>query len=136
MRLSELRAALGRHFAVLRFAPDGEHLECEAPEPLTLEIVKGLQDYRPHVLRQVKEGRLADGRLDFATLRDQPGRCASCSWWQGPDAYGDGLCVLGRQAHGWPYGNPDAPVMTTALHCCAAQGGQGWQAKRSVPASR
>lgn len=83
-----------------------------------------------------ERGRLPDGYLNVAVLQNHPGRCASCARWQGPDAYGDGLCVLGRQAHGWPYGNPNAPVMTTALHCCAAHGGQGWQAKRSVPAPR
>ncbi len=72
--------------------------------------------------------RLLGGHLNAAVLQLQPGRCASCARWQGPDEYGDGLCPLGRAAHGWLDGNPYAPVMTTALHECAAQAGRGWQA--------
>ena len=74
--------------------------------------------------------RLPDGRLNAAVLQLQPGRCASCTHWQGPDEYGDGLCPLGRRAHGWYDGNPDAPVMTTPLHECAAHAGRGWKRRR------
>ena len=80
---------------------------------------------------RLERGQHPDERLTAAALEGQPGRCVSCSQWQGPDAHGDGLCPLGRAAHGWLDGNPDAPVLTVALHVCAAHNGQGWQAGQS-----
>ena len=73
-------------------------------------------------------GRLPDGRIDMQRLAHQQGVCLTCARWQ-PDEYGDGLCPLGRRAHGWYDGNPAAPVITTAAHRCAAKNGAGWQAK-------
>lgn len=68
-----------------------------------------------------------------AELGQQPGRCGSCFRWEGPDEYGDGLCPLGRKAHGWLDGNPDVPVICTVHHQCAAYGGKGWKARRGTP---
>ena len=88
-----------------------------------------MREHREALLRQVQEGRLPDGRLDVAALSALPGHCGSCARWQGPDAYGDGLCPLGRAAHGWHDGNPKAPVLTTPHHACAAYSGKGWKAR-------
>ena len=94
-----------------------------------LHVRQMLRVHREALLRQVQEGRLPDGRLDVAALSALPGRCGSCARWQGPDAYGDGLCSLGRAAHGWHDGNPRAPVLIVPHHKCAAHGGAGWKAK-------
>lgn len=56
------------------------------------------------------------------------GRCDQCAHWEGPDEFGDGLCLLGRRAHGWLDGNPDLPVLCTAHHHCSAYGGLGFEA--------
>ncbi|WP_156372831.1 hypothetical protein [Deinococcus sp. Leaf326] len=94
----------------------------ETPENLTEtpEIARCFSGVSENQTPETPE-RLPDGRLNAVVLRLRPGRCASCAHWQGPDEYGDGLCPLGRLAHGWLDGQRDAPVMTTALHECAAQ---------------
>lgn len=127
MTLGELCRALGQHGVSLALTPEGKIKPTAAQQP-PAELVESIKAHRAVLVRRLERGQLPDGRLNMAALQDQPGRCVSCSRWQGPDEYGDGLCVLGRAAHGWPYGNPDAPVMTTAHHCCAAYGGKGWKA--------
>lgn len=132
MTLVELCRALAQHGVSLALTAEGK-LKPTADQQPPSAVVESIRAHRALLVRRLERGQHPDGRLNVAALQ---GRCANCGRWQGPDEYGDGLCVLGRAAHGWPYGNPDAPVMTTALHCCAAYGGQGWQAKRSVPAPR
>lgn len=73
---------------------------------------------------------------DWAAMGTESGRCGSCARWTRTDYILEGECNAGRRAHGWFDGNPQAPVIITIAHRCAAHGGQGWQAKRSVPATR
>ncbi|GAA5513803.1 hypothetical protein Dcar01_02551 [Deinococcus carri] len=126
MTLTELRRTLAPLGVSLSVTPAGK-LRYDAPRGLPAELVEAMRAQRAALLRQVEEGRLPDGRLDVAALAAAPGRCGCCARWQGPDAYGDGLCPLGRAAHGWADGNPKAPVLTVAHHHCAAHGGQGWK---------
>lgn len=115
-------------------AKTAESLEA-APSPLPTAPSGGIGGGGAGVSGEISQDapahpdRLPGGYLNAAVLQLQPGRCASCAHWQGPDEYGDGLCPLGRAAHGWLDGNPAAPVMTTALHECAAQAGRGWKAR-------
>lgn len=127
MRLAEVRAALVRHGVSLAATPEGK-LRPRAELPPPRELVEAMREHRAALLRQVEESRLPDGCLDLAQLGTLPGRCATCARWQ-PDGYGDGLCPLGRAAHGWADGNPEAHVITTALHECAGHAGRGWKAK-------
>ena len=131
MNLGELRHLLTTSGVALTVTPEGK-LRYEAPHGLTPDVVEAMRQHREALLRQVQEGRLPDGRLDVAALSALPGHCGCCARWQGPDAYGDGLCPLGRAAHGWPDGNPDAPVLTPPHHTCAAYSGQGWKARGSA----
>ena len=132
MRLSDLRRELVRHGVNLAVSEAGK-LRPSAATPPPAELVEAMREHRAALLRQVQEGRLPDGRLDVAALSALPGRCGSCARWQGPDAYGDGLCSLGRAAHGWHDGNPRAPVLIVPHHKCAAHGGAGWKAKGRLP---
>ena len=139
--LAQLRAARGQSPGSAAPAPETQAAPAPAPlpprpvpvpstpPPPPAALVEAMREHRAALLRQVQEGRLPDGRLDVAALSALPGRCGSCARWQGPDAYGDGLCPLGRAAHGWHDGNPKAPVLTTPHHKCAAHGGAGWKAK-------
>lgn len=104
-------------------------LRYDAPGPLPVVLVEGMKAHRAALLRQVEEGRATDGRLNVAALAAQPGHCGCCAHWEGPDAYGDGLCPLGHGAHGLLGGNPDRPVMTVSHHSCAAREGRGWKSK-------
>lgn len=79
--------------------------------------------------KQVDPFRLPDGQWDVAALAAQPGHCGCCAHWEGPDAYGDGLCRLGRASHGWADGNPTLPVLTFPHTICAARTGRGWKSK-------
>lgn len=128
MRLGELRAQLARHGVSLTVTEEGK-LRPHAAEAPPAKLIEAIREHRAALLRQVGEGRLPDGSLDVARLAAAPGHCGCCSRWQGPDAYGDGLCPLGRAAHGWADGNSAAPVLTAVHHRCAAHGGQGWRAK-------
>lgn len=130
MTLARLCAQLDQHGLVLTLTPEGR-LRPTANHPPPDELLVAIRAHRALLVRRLERGQHPDGRLNTGALEGQPGRCVSCSRWQGPDAYGDGLCVLGRGAHGWLDGNPDAPVMTGALHDCAAHNGQGWQAGQS-----
>jgi hypothetical protein len=123
-----VRLSLVRHGITLSLTAEGK-IKPKADQPPPAELVEGMREHREHLVRQLKEGRLPDGRLDVAALSLQPGRCASCGWWIGPDEYGDGRCPLGRAAHGWPDGNPNEAVLTTALHHCQAREGRGWEPK-------
>lgn len=68
-------------------------------------------------------------RPDAAALAQTPGHCGCCARWT-PTGYPlEGECSAGRRAHGWPDGNPDAPVLTTPHHTCAAYSGRGWKAR-------
>lgn len=127
MTLTELCRALTQHGVSLALTAEGK-LKPTADQQPPAELLESIKAHRDHLVRRLERGQFPDGRLNVAALQDQPGRCASCSRWQGPDEFGDGLCVLGRQAHGWPYGNPEAPVITTALHICGAYDGRGWKA--------
>lgn len=129
MRLSDLRRELVRHGVNLAVGEAGK-LRPSAATPPPAELVEAMREHRAALLRQVQEGRLPDGRLDVTRLSSTPGHCGCCARWQGPDAYGDGLCPLGRAAHGWADGNPDAPVLTVAHHECGAYEGQGWKRRR------
>lgn len=126
MTLGELRRVLAAQAVRLTVTAEGK-LRYEAPNGLTEAVVDAMRAHRAALLRQAQADRLPDGRLNAAVLQLQLGRCASCAHWRGPDEYGDGLCPLGRRAHGWADGNPDAPVITTPLHECAAHGGKGWK---------
>lgn len=126
MTLGELRRELVRHGVTLAVSEAGK-LRPSAATPPPRELVEAMREHREALLRQVAEGRLPDGRLDLARLSSAPGHCGCCARWQGPDEYGEGLCPLGRAAHGWPDGNPKAPVLTAAHHACAAHGGEGWK---------
>ncbi|MDK2014516.1 MULTISPECIES: hypothetical protein [unclassified Deinococcus] len=128
MTLSELRAALAQAGVHLGCTEAGR-LRYDAPGPLPVALVESMKAHRAALLRQVEQGRTADGRLNVAALAAQRGHCGCCARWNGPDAYGDGLCSLGRAAHGWLDGNPRAPVLTVAHHACAAQAGKGWKAR-------
>lgn len=77
---------------------------------------------------QTSSSGRSDGRIDMQQVAQQKGVCLTCARWQ-TDEFGDGLCPLGRRAHGWYDGNPTLAVITTAAHRCAAHGGAGWQAK-------
>lgn len=128
--MAELCRALTQHGVSLALTPDGK-LKPTADQPPPAAVVESIKAHRVALVRRLERGQHPDGRLNASILEGQPGRCVSCGRWQGPDAYGDGLCILGRGAHGWLDGNPDAPVLTGALHVCAAHNGQGWQVKQS-----
>lgn len=128
MRLAELREHLARHGVSLTVTEEGK-LRPHAPEAPPAELLEAMREHRAALVRQVKEGRLPDGRLDVARLAAAPGHCGCCARWQGPDEYGEGRCPLGRAAHGWADGNPKAPVLTVPHHACAAYDGQGWKAR-------
>jgi len=158
VRLSELQAALARHFAVVRFAPDGKHLECEALKPLTSEIVKGLQEHRGALLEAVqneaKRGHTAPSddsrRLTSEPISptnparwpapavvarsQQPGHCGCCARWVARPAPAEhmGECSAGRAALGELHGDPLAPVEIQATHACQAHGGSGWRAMPKI----
>jgi len=158
VRLSELQAALARHSAVLRFAPDGEHLECEALQPLTPEIVKGLQEHRAALLRQVQEALQNDmdqqqtsletaptharwPALDLLARAQQPGHCGCCARWAAYPSPADhmGVCSAGRAAHGWLDGAAHASVETQVGLRCQVYEGTGWEVrpeKSSVKSTR
>lgn len=127
MRLGELRAQLARHGVSLTITEEGK-LRPHAAEAPPAELIEAIREHRAALLRQVEEGRTADGRLDVAWLATQPGRCGTCTRWRGPDTYSDGQCRLGRAAHGWADGDPLAPVTTTVHHACQAlvSGVLGW----------
>lgn len=127
MTLAELGRALAQHGVILALTAEGK-LKPTADQQPPGDLVDAIRAHRAVLVRRLERSQHPDGRLNVAALQDQPGRCASCGRWQGPDEYGDGLCLLGRAAHGWPDGRPDAPVLTTALHECAAYGGKGWKA--------
>lgn len=131
MRLSELLPELVQHGVSLSLTPDGK-LRRQADQPPPAAVVESIREHRALLVRRLERGQRPDGRLNAAALKGQPGRCVGCAHWQGPDTYGDGLCLLGRGAHGWLDGNPAAPVLTPALHACAAQNGQGWQVKQQT----
>lgn len=129
MKLGALRRLLASRNVTLTKTADGK-LHFKAPGGLETEIVAVMEAHRADLLKQVDEGRTADGRLNAAELSRQSGRCASCDRWTGPDEYGLGVCPLGREAHGWFDGKVDSPVMTVALHECVAHGGKGWKRSR------
>lgn len=124
MTLAELGRALAQHGVFLTLTPDGK-LKPTADQQPPADLVEAIRAHRAVLVRRLERGQLPDGRLNMAALQ---GRCVSCGRWQGPDEYGDGLCPLGRGAHGRLDGNLAAPEMTTALHLCAAHGGKGWKA--------
>ena len=128
MRLSDLRRELVRHGVSLAVSEAGK-LRPSAATPPPAEVVEAMREHRAALLRQVAEGRLPDGRLDVARLSSAPGHCGCCARWT-PTGYPlEGECSAGRRAHGWPDGNPDAPVLTTPHHTCAAYSGRGWKAR-------
>ncbi|WP_216319742.1 hypothetical protein [Deinococcus aestuarii] len=128
MRLVELRRELVRHGVSLAVTAEGK-LRPSADARPPRELVEAMREHRAALLRQVEEGRLPDGRLDVDRLAAEPGHCGCCARWQGPDAYGDGMCPLGRAAHGWADGSPTALVLTPSHHGCGAHSGQGWQVR-------
>jgi hypothetical protein len=70
-------------------------------------------------------------RPDWATLGSQPGHCGSCARWEDAPDWGPlmGECMAGRRAHGWPDGNPSAPVVIHLGHRCAAHDGTAYRSK-------
>ena len=128
MTLGELVRLLDQHGVNLALTAEGK-LKPTADQQPPAEVIEGIRAHRAALVRRLERGQRADGRLDVARLSALPGHCGSCARWQGPDAYGDGLCSLGRAAHGWHDGNPRAPVLIVPHHKCAAHGGAGWKAK-------
>lgn len=131
MTLVGLSARLRQHGVSLTLTPEGK-LRPTARQAPPEELLQAVRDHRDPLVRRLARGQRPDGRLDVATLSAAPGRCVTCRRWTGPDAFGDGLCPLGRHAHGWLDGDPDAPVITAALHVCAAHQGNGWQVRRTA----
>jgi len=73
----------------------------------------------------------APPRPDWAALGSQPGHCGSCTRWEDAPDWGPlmGECMAGRRAHGWPDGNPSAPVVIHMGHRCAAHDGTAYRSK-------
>lgn len=106
-------------------------------DALLAEKVDSDQGVRPSPPRPAGgtvSGKTAPQQLNSAhsvpvALQAESGRCGSCRRWTPAEYPLEGECNAGRRAHGWFDGDPQAPVLTTPHHRCAAQGGQGWQAK-------
>ena len=135
MSVASLFAALEAAGARLALSEDGEGLTLSGKRPpaALLEAVRAERAaLLAHLRGAAKEEAApapASSSPDVARLAQTPGHCGCCARWT-PTGYPlEGECSAGRRAHGWPDGNPDAPVLTTPHHTCAAYSGQGWKAR-------
>lgn len=117
--LQELRQG-GYRFLV----DEAGQLRLTGDQPAPRALVQAVRTHKTELLAGLGHGGLRRLLGEWTS-----GQCGTCVRWQGPDEYGDGLCPLGRLAHGWLDGNPDAPVLCPAGHRCLAYGGLGWWPK-------
>ncbi|UQN07406.1 hypothetical protein [Deinococcus sp. QL22] len=99
-------------------------LAAAPPVPVSADEVSVIHPTRQDAAKE-------DARPDWATLGGQPGHCGSCTRWGDAPDWGPlmGECMAGRRAHGWPDGNPSAPVVIHMGHRCAAYDGTAYRSK-------
>lgn len=125
MNLGDLKRAMQEYGVSVSLTSEGR-LKTTAPQRPPESLVEAIREHRGALIEDLLHPR-PSGHSNIELLSQQAGRCGTCLHWT-PDAFDDGLCSLGRAAHGWLDGNPKVPVITPPHHQCAAHDGKGWKA--------